>query len=112
MAKVQFPFKVKYGGEFFPAHTPFLVEDKDFESMIEKGAFVVEKPGITTVDFVEIDVDEVEDEVVDAIEELTEKPEVIAELLEDVVEDEDEDEDDESLDKPVYQRKRSYPNKK
>ena len=55
MVRVKFPTEVKYNGVRYPAHTPFDVEDRDLDSIVKSGAFVlserpveVEKPLVPT----------------------------------------------------------------
>lgn len=44
MAKVKFVNAVKYRGVRYPAHTPFTVDDADIESLVSKGAIIIEPP--------------------------------------------------------------------
>ena len=44
MAEVKFVNIAKYKGTFYPAHTPFVVDDQDVESLIQQGAIVTIPP--------------------------------------------------------------------
>ena len=44
MAQVKFFNTAKYKGVFYPAHTPFEVDDKDVDALVQKGAIVTVAP--------------------------------------------------------------------
>ncbi len=43
MAKMIFPYQVKYKNNYFPANTPFIVLDEDIKSLVSDGGKVVEQ---------------------------------------------------------------------
>lgn len=43
MAKIIFPYQVKYENKYFPANTPFDVKDENIKDLISDGGKVVEQ---------------------------------------------------------------------
>lgn len=43
MAKMIFPYQVKYENKYFPANTPFEIKDEDIKNLISDGGKVVEQ---------------------------------------------------------------------
>lgn len=41
MVKVKFEVSVKYGGTRYPAHTPFLADEKDVPGLVQSGAIIL-----------------------------------------------------------------------
>lgn len=44
MARVQYPTNVKYRRRWYPAYTPFEIDDSDLDELVGMGAIVIEGP--------------------------------------------------------------------
>lgn len=43
MAKMIFPYQVKYENKYFPANTPFIVPDEDIKNLILDGGKLIDQ---------------------------------------------------------------------
>ena len=43
MAKMIFPYQVKYLDKYFPSNTPFAIKDEDIKKLISDGREVIEQ---------------------------------------------------------------------
>lgn len=43
MAKMTFPFQIKYQGRYYPANMPFEAKDEDIKSLISDGGKLVKE---------------------------------------------------------------------